>query len=156
MWPSVNLSIYDHILIKNCQLYALGKLVSKELYNTLLCSMYEKPTSQSYFEKLLEAKNLNGKGIHILPRRDFVDTNLRMFQIKSLNNILFLNKLLFKFKKNWSRLCSLCNFENKTLMHIFFTCNIKKQLFNEWTSIFCFSESLFSWNHFTECPLWIL
>ena len=31
--PSVNLAIYDHNLIKNCQLYILDKLVSKELYN---------------------------------------------------------------------------------------------------------------------------
>ena len=36
---SVNLAIYDHNLIKNCQLYTLDKLVSKELYNISLCSM---------------------------------------------------------------------------------------------------------------------
>ena len=29
---SVSLAIYDHNLIKNCQLYPLDKLVSKELY----------------------------------------------------------------------------------------------------------------------------
>ena len=29
---SVNLAIYDHNLIKNCQLYPLDKLLSKELY----------------------------------------------------------------------------------------------------------------------------
>ena len=54
---SVNLAIYDHNLIKNCQLYTLDKLVSKELYNISLCSMYEKPKSQSYSEKLLETTN---------------------------------------------------------------------------------------------------
>ena len=48
---SVNLAIYDHNLIKNCQSCALDKLLSKELYNISLCSMYQKPTSQSHFEK---------------------------------------------------------------------------------------------------------
>ena len=44
-------------------MYTLDKLVSKELCNISLCSIYEKPTSQSYFEKLLETKNLNWREI---------------------------------------------------------------------------------------------
>ena len=120
---SVNLAIYDHNLIKNCQLYTLDKLVSKELYNISLCSMYEKPTSQSYYEKLLETTNLNWK--EILPRKVSIDTNLLMFQYKILNNILFLNKLLFKFKKVPSPLCSFCNSADET-PDIFYTCNVTK------------------------------
>ena len=61
--------------------------------------MYEKLTSQSYYEKLLETTNLNWKEIYILPRQVSIDINLRMFQYKLLNNILFLNKILFKYKK---------------------------------------------------------
>ena len=38
--------------------------------------MYEKPTSQSYCEKLLETKNLNWKEIYILPRKVSIDSNL--------------------------------------------------------------------------------
>ena len=71
--------------------------------------MYEKSTSQSYYEKLLETKNLNWKEIYILPRKVSVHTNLCIFQYKILNNILFLNKLLFKFKNVSSPLCSFCN-----------------------------------------------
>ena len=128
---SVNLAIYDHNLIKNCQLYTLNKSVSKELYNISLCSMYEKPTSQSYYEKLLDTANLNWKEIYILPRKVSIDTNLRMFQCKILNNTLFLNKLLFKFKKVPSPLCSFCNSADETLLHIFYTCDITKPLWNE-------------------------
>ena len=128
---SVSLAIYDHNLIKNCQLYALDKLVSKELYNISLYSMYEKPTSQSYYEKLLKTTNLNWKEIYILPRKVSIDTNLRMFQYNILNNILFLKKLLFTFKKVPSSLCSFCNFADKTALHIFYTCNITKPLWNE-------------------------
>ena len=50
--------------------------------------MYEKPTSQSYCEKLLETKNLNWKEIYILPRKVSIDSNLFMFQHKLLHNIL--------------------------------------------------------------------
>ena len=67
--------------------------------------MYEKPTSQSSYEKLLET-NLNWKEIYISPRKVSTDTNLRMFQYKILNNILFLNRLLFKSKKVQSPLWS--------------------------------------------------
>ena len=39
---SVNVAIYDHNPIKNCQLHALDRLVSKELYGISLSSTYEK------------------------------------------------------------------------------------------------------------------
>ena len=60
--------------------------------------MHEKLASQSSFEKLLETTNLNWKEIYILPRKISIDTTLPMFWYKILNNILFLNKLLFKLK----------------------------------------------------------
>ena len=69
---TVNLAICDHNLIKNCQLYALDRLVT-------LRSRYEKPASQKYYEKLLVTTNLNWKKIYILPRKVFIDINLRMF-----------------------------------------------------------------------------
>ena len=86
---SINFAIYDHNLINKCQLYTLNKLRSKELYNV----------SISYYEILLETTYLSWKEIYILPRNVSIDTNLRMFQYKILNNILFLDKLLFKFEK---------------------------------------------------------
>ena len=111
--------------------YPSFSLVSKELYNISLCSMYEKPTSQSYYEKLLETTNLNWKEIYILSRKVSIDTNLRMFQCKILNNILFLNKLLFKCKKVPSPLCYFCNSADETALHIFYTGNITERLWNE-------------------------
>ena len=93
--------------------------------------MYEIPTSQSYYEKLLETTNLKWKEIYISPRKVFIDANLCMFQYKVLNNILIFNKLLFKFKKIPSPLCSFCNSADETSLHIFYTCNITKQLCSE-------------------------
>ena len=42
-------------------LKALHRLVSKELYNISPCPMYQKPTSHSYYEELLETTNLSRK-----------------------------------------------------------------------------------------------
>ena len=44
-----------------------------------------------------------------------------MFQYKILNNILILNKLPFRFKKDRSPMCSFCNSANETPWHIFYT-----------------------------------
>ena len=48
-----------------------------------------------------------------MSRRVTIDTNLRIFQYKILNNVLYLNEKLFKFKIVSSPLCSFCNSENE-------------------------------------------
>ena len=71
------------------------------------------------------------KSIYLLPRRVALDKNLRMFQYKLLNNILYLNNMLFRFKKADSPLCSYCDEEQKTPLHLFHSCLKTKQLWNE-------------------------
>ena len=51
-----------------------------------------------------------------------VNTKLRVFQYKILNNILFVNKMLFKLRKIESPLCSFCKAEDETFMHLFDRC----------------------------------
>ena len=70
------------------------------------------------------------KSIYLLPRRVTLDTNLRMFQYKLLNNVLYLNNMLFRFKKVDSPLCSYCNEEEETPLHLFHSCLKTKQLWN--------------------------
>ena len=52
-------------------------------------------------------------------------------QCKMLNNILFLNKLAFKFEEVPSLVHSFCLFADETPLHIFYTCNITKQLWHK-------------------------
>ena len=52
-------------------------------------------------------------------------------QCKMFNNILFLNKLAFKFEEVPSLVHSFCLFADETPLHIFYTCNITKQLWNK-------------------------
>ena len=63
-----------------------------------------------------------------MPRRVTIDNNLRIFQYKILNNVLYLNEKLFKFKIVSSPLCSFCNSEDETQIHLF-TLAIKQNLF---------------------------
>ena len=81
------------------------KTKSRELYNLQLILNVEKPTAQTYFEKKIQNRKLEWKDIYTLPRRVTINTNLRIFQYKLLHNILYLNKMLYKFGK-MSPLCS--------------------------------------------------
>ena len=61
------LSLYDHHLIKNNQVYPPGKLNSKEIFNILILGNYEKPTSQGYFKAFFESETIDKKYIYLLP-----------------------------------------------------------------------------------------
>ena len=52
-------------------------------------------------------------------RRVTIDTNLLIFRYNILNNVLYLNEKLFKFKIVSSILCYFSNSENETPIHPF-------------------------------------
>ena len=64
-----------------------------------------------------------------------MDTKARMFQYKVLHDILYANKMLFKFEKVTSPLCSFCKLHDETIMHLFYDCLITKRLWNQLKSI---------------------
>jgi len=125
-----NLTIYDHHIIKRNQVVSIIKLDSKELYSVPVYFADSKPTAQIYFDNLFCEVNLDWKNIYLLPRKTTVDTRFRVFQYKILNNILYLNKALFKFGKTSSPLCSFCKKEEETIIHLFHSCNKIKEIWN--------------------------
>ena len=56
-----------------------------------------------------------------------MDTDLRLFLYKLLN-VLYLNNMFFKLKKEDSPLCSYYNEEEETPLHLFYSCLKTKQL----------------------------
>ena len=94
----------------------MNKLESRELHQMQISEKYKKPTSQLYHERYFNKFDLkfDWKLIHFLPRMVTIDTKLRIFQYKILNHILFVNKMLFKFRKVESPLCSFCKAEDET------------------------------------------
>lgn len=127
-----NLVFYDHHILSKNQIYCLSKLRSNTLYEILICNNALKPSSQLYFEQLLpNIASEDWKKIYLLPRKVTLDTNLRIFQYKILHNVLYLNKMLYKFKKIDSPLCSFCNADDETPLHLFFSCSESKRLWNQ-------------------------
>ena len=72
-------SIYGNHLIKKSQVYSLGKLNSKELFNILILGNYKKPTSQGYFESFFDSSTFNWKDIYLLPRKTTINTKHHSF-----------------------------------------------------------------------------
>ena len=117
-----DLTFSGHHIIKRSQICSLCKCSSKELYSLQVSLNDSKTKSQIYFEKLFQNKEIEWKYIYFIPRRV---TNLRIFQYK------ILNENLFKFKIVSSPLCSFCNLEDETPIHLFYSCNQTKFLWSK-------------------------
>ena len=94
-----------------------------------------KPTAQDYFENLFETSQFNWKKIYFLIHNTTLDTKARMFQYKVLHNILYANKMLFKFEKVTSPQCFFCKLHDETIMYLFYDCIIVKELWNQLKSV---------------------
>ena len=113
---------------------------SKEIYNILIESTDSKP-AQIYYKIFFQNSNLDWKTIYMLPRIVTKDSRLQVFQYKLLNNVLYLNKMLFRFGKIDSPLCSFCKMIEETPLHLFYNC-IKKKLLWDQLKDFISNETL--------------
>ena len=71
-----------------------------------------------------------------------MDTRLRIFQYKIINNVLYLNKKLFKFGKTESPLCTFCKIKDETPLHLFYECSQTQSLFSELQALYANKISL--------------
>ena len=58
-----------------------------------------------------------------------------ILQYKILNNVLYLNQKLFKFKSVSSPLCSFCYSEDETPIHLFYSCSQVKSLWSKFQDL---------------------
>ena len=128
---SKNLVFYDNHLSKGGLIYGLNKLNSKELYQLQINFNPATPIAQEYFNKQFDQSNLDWKQIYLLGRKTTINTSLRMFQYKMLNNILFLNKKLFIFGLVDNSKCSFCKLNDETVIHLCTNCTIINNLWKE-------------------------
>ena len=89
----------------------------KAAYKILIRPLVKAPTSQKSLEKLLCRQDLDWASIYMIPRMVTVESKLRIFQYKVLNNILYLNDRLYKMWIVQTPLCSLCKQEKETVIH---------------------------------------
>ena len=74
---------------------------------------------------------LNGKKFILFLELSPLIHRLRNFQYKLINNILYLNKMLFRFNLVTESSCSFCSFEDETPIHIFHDCIHTQNLWSE-------------------------
>ena len=92
--------------------------------------------SQLRFEKVPGFGKVQWKKVYVLPRIVTIDSFLHSFQYKILNNILYLNKRLYKFNIVDSPLCLLCGAYIETIKHLFCTFTVTERLWDQlksWT-----------------------
>ena len=84
---------------------------------------------------------MDWKQIYLLPRLVTLDGYSCSFQYKILNNVLYLSKKLFTFRKSTSLLCPFCKLSDETVLHLFYECNI---ILNLWNELVLFFENEFT------------
>ena len=113
------------------------KATSKILYNEFKRKKQTAPSAQNKIKLKFPDLSLAWKEIYSLPFVVTHDTKTREFQYKLLNNIVFTNEKLFRFKMIDSPLCAFCQTEVESPEHLFFHCNVTKsfwQLLSSWFS----------------------
>ena len=121
-----NLLFQGHRFIKNHHICCLNKLNNKEIYSVLNESDASKPSFQLYYENTFQNSNLYWKTTYVLTRIATRDSRIRVFQYKFLDNVLYLNKMLFRFVKIYSPLCSFCKMIDETRLYLFYNCTKTK------------------------------
>ena len=71
------------------------------------------------------------KEIYLTVHKVTANSHLLCFNYKIINNVLYLNKKLFQFGKTQSSLCSFCDTEAETVLHVFHKCSVNKILWNQ-------------------------
>ena len=77
---------------------------------------------------------MDWKKIYSLPFVVTIETKIREFQYKLLNDIVFTNEKLFRFKMIDSPLCSFCKKDVESLEHLLFQCTLIEGFWKAFTS----------------------
>ena len=102
----------------------LSKISSKLLYNAFKSKKQIPPTAQIKFQEKFPQLQADWKEIYSFPFTVSIESKIREFQYKILNNIVFTNEKLFRLKMTDSPLCAFCNRETESVEHLFFYCDV--------------------------------
>ena len=115
----------------NCGFLPISDVTSKQIYDSVLCKKQIPPTAQQKITDKYSDTVINWKKVNSLPFRTTLDSKLREFQYKILNNIVFTNDKLFRFGLSHSSNCTFCNEEPESLEHLLFRCKVSSEFWKE-------------------------
>ena len=89
-------------------------------YDILIIKLFVQPTSIDHWKNTLRLKDeLDWKKVFMIPRLAAIESSVRVFQYKLLNNTLYLNARLYKMKITENPLCTFCHKHDETQIHFF-------------------------------------
>ena len=104
------------------------------MYNFQSCvpkaneTIRETSNSAKVIGKMLRLKDVDWSRVYLLPRATTIESSLRSFQYKILNNTLYLNERLFKLNAVENPQCSSCKQFPESVLHLFCTCSLTRSL----------------------------
>ena len=119
------------LLKKSSSILAVGK--RKIIMTYVLVKNLGNLHQKNFSLQSLMFANEDWKKIYTLAGKVTIDTRMRIFQYKILNNILYLNRQLFRMKLVDSPFCSLCSHCVEMVTHLFLSCTISQGLWDEIT-----------------------
>lgn len=128
--PHSQISVMKSIKISG-EYIPFAKVKNKMVYWEIIKKKFRNPTSQKYISNKLGIPDIEWPEVY---QRVYLVTNdikLRAFQYKILNNCLFLNKDLYRFKLIDSPNCVFCQTTNETMEHFFVECHFSKRFYIE-------------------------
>ena len=115
----------------NCGSFPISHVTPKQIYDSFLCNKQIPPTAQQKISDKYSDTIINWKKVYSLPFRTTLDSKLREFQYKILNNIVFTNDKLFRFGLSQSPNCTFCNEEPESLEHLLSRCKVSSEFWKE-------------------------
>ena len=98
------------------------------VYQQYIKKLFKVPTAKLYFSWKHNVRDECWPTIYTLASKLTIDSKMRIFQQKTLNNTLYFNKALHKMKIANSLLCTFRNQEDETIEHVFLSCEYSKRL----------------------------
>ena len=115
----------------NCGSVPISDVTSKQIYDSFLRKKQTPPTAQQKLTDKYSETSINWEKVYSLPFRTTLDSKLREFQYKILNNIVFTNDKLFRFGLSQSRNCTFCNEEPESIEHLLSRCKVSSEFWKE-------------------------
>lgn len=139
-WKS-NLRDINGFNLNECRLlkFASKQRSTNFLYKSILSDKSSTPRALAKWEAMFPQNNFNWKSIFMLPFIAVREAKIQYLQFRYIHRIIGTNEFLFRIKMNDSPLCSFCNLEEETLIHLFWHCPFVKRFWDE-ISLSCLKE----------------
>ena len=108
---------------------SVEKVSAKTVYQMVVKRKFSKPTSQKFFTKKFDISFQNiWRSVYLLSGQASIESKIRMFQYKILNNVLYLTQRFSDMNIVGSSLCSQYKKEPETISHLFLNCTFSQKL----------------------------